>query len=542
MKVVDGSKMRNFFRDTYAKIARRHPAVLRIVGWNVSGGDLVQVTDSVKPVAQIDKLCFLYGIARGMKYVHEIGIVHGNLGMENIFCDECGRPIIANFGRFGCDSRYVAPEAERGRPADVFSFGVIATDFLTAPLPEILRLAVSLDPSARPTFGKIVQKLEGDHLLSYREWATFWEKGCPHGEDPDLEGLDMALAAIEAKQSDLSVKVSELLHPIDGSSDPVPVSIRPAPSLEVVGLEFSVFLLDIGEEDQSTIKRIPLPNFEIMVHSLREVIARLLCCGRSVLPLTKWNLCVEGSSLEIVFPTAVFSTVDLGRSYSATERMIIAYGIASGCESIHATGMTHSDLRLENILLDARKYPRISGFGHNEGSDCMVDVYAFGIVLWELVTGSVWTRASARPGTFTVDNALLVALMEMCWADDKSARPSFAQILKLLADPAYWIRGTDEKRFAAYQKWLAEDEGIHAEVQLILSDMLGKMVPFRDFVQKIRNQACGSELLDLFITTMAVLMGVSAAEIDVFLAGMMDIFANRGFLDPNDFLDLCTPA
>ena len=74
-----------------------------------------------------------------------------------------------------------------------------------------------------------------------------------------------------------------------------------------------------------------------------------------------------------------------------------------------------------------------------------VDVYSFGIVLWELVTGNVpFQNMTAVQAAFAVVNRgarpeiphdcppVLIEIMTLCWDANPEVRPSFAEIVMML--------------------------------------------------------------------------------------------------------------
>ncbi|RVX14969.1 putative LRR receptor-like serine/threonine-protein kinase [Vitis vinifera] len=87
------------------------------------------------------------GIARGLSFLHSVSMVHGDVKPQTSSLMRISKPISLISG-------YVSPEAaltgEATKEADVYSFGIVLLEILTAP-----------DPLDRPSMSDIVFMLEG---------------------------------------------------------------------------------------------------------------------------------------------------------------------------------------------------------------------------------------------------------------------------------------------------------------------------------------------------------------------------------------------
>ncbi|XP_028799623.1 uncharacterized protein LOC114754936 [Neltuma alba] len=159
------------------------------------------------------------------------------------------------------------------------------------------------------------------------------------------------------------------------------------------------------------------------------------------------------------------------------KRLIIAKDAAFGMEYLHSKNIVHFDLKCDNLLVNlkdpVRPICKVGDFGlskikrntlvsggvrgtlpwmapellngsSNKVSE-KVDVFSFGIVLWEILTGEEpyanmhygaiiggIVNNTLRPTIPSSCDAEWRALMEECWAPNPAARPSFTEIASRL--------------------------------------------------------------------------------------------------------------
>jgi tRNA A-37 threonylcarbamoyl transferase component Bud32 len=165
------------------------------------------------------------------------------------------------------------------------------------------------------------------------------------------------------------------------------------------------------------------------------------------------------------------------RHLDRRKRLVIAMDAAFGMEYLHSKNIVHFDLKCDNLLVNlkdpSRPICKVADFGLSKikrntlvtggvrgtlpwmapellnGSSSKVsekvDVFSFGIVLWEILTGEEpysnmhygaiiggIVNNTLRPQIPSYCDADWKLLMEHCWAPDPSVRPSFTEIARRL--------------------------------------------------------------------------------------------------------------
>ncbi|KAG6586130.1 Serine/threonine-protein kinase HT1, partial [Cucurbita argyrosperma subsp. argyrosperma] len=161
-----------------------------------------------------------------------------------------------------------------------------------------------------------------------------------------------------------------------------------------------------------------------------------------------------------------------------------ALDVARGMEYVHGLGLIHRDLKSDNLLIFADKSIKVADFGvarievQTEGMTPetgtyrwmapemiqhrpytqKVDLYSFGIVLWELITGMLpFQNMTAVQAAFAVVNKgvrpiipndclpVLSDIMTRCWDANPDVRPSFTEVVRMLENAQNEIMTTVRK-------------------------------------------------------------------------------------------------
>ncbi|EAY19834.1 TKL family protein kinase [Trichomonas vaginalis G3] len=179
-----------------------------------------------------------------------------------------------------------------------------------------------------------------------------------------------------------------------------------------------------------------------------------------------------------------------------TKLTIIAIGVAHAMKYLHSHKIIHRDLKSLNVLLDANDFPKVCDFGMSrimpENGEMMsgsvgtvqwmapevlrserysekADVYSFGILLWELLTGDAPFKqmrdvqvtlavlsSNARPMMPPNVSTRLAKLIKVCWDSDPDKRPDFETIAKMLESGELDFPGARKDDVQAYINLLNE--------------------------------------------------------------------------------------
>ncbi|GJN18827.1 hypothetical protein PR202_gb06030 [Eleusine coracana subsp. coracana] len=160
-------------------------------------------------------------------------------------------------------------------------------------------------------------------------------------------------------------------------------------------------------------------------------------------------------------------------SFKLPEILRVATDISKGMNYLHQNNIIHRDLKTANLLMDENKASvvKVADFGvarvkdqsgvmtaetgtyrwmapeviEHKPYDHKADVFSFGVVLWELLTGKIpyeyltplqaaigVVQKGVRPTIPKDTHPKFTELLQKCWHKDPAERPDFSQILEIL--------------------------------------------------------------------------------------------------------------
>ncbi|XP_077220918.1 serine/threonine-protein kinase STY46-like isoform X2 [Tasmannia lanceolata] len=149
----------------------------------------------------------------------------------------------------------------------------------------------------------------------------------------------------------------------------------------------------------------------------------------------------------------------------------VAIDVSKGMNYLHQNNIIHRDLKAANLLMDENEVVKVADFGvarvqaqsgvmtaetgtyrwmapeviEHKPYDHKADVFSFGIMLWELLTGKLpyeyltplqaavgVVQKGLRPTIPKHTHPKLAELLEKCWQQDPTLRPDFSEIIEIL--------------------------------------------------------------------------------------------------------------
>ncbi|MBN1657968.1 MAG: serine/threonine-protein kinase [Anaerolineae bacterium] len=394
-----------------------------------------------------------HAIASALDYAHAKGVIHRDVKPGNVLVSNDGRVVLTDFGLamdvhegtqgqvFG-SSHYIAPEQARRSgdavaQSDLYSLGVVLFELLTGSVPfddpsptSVALQHVTLDPPLPSEINPLLNQATEVVLLKA-----------------------LSKAPAERYQTGREL-MAALMRAIEGSESPSPVQettgqdallgktldeYRVDTLLGRGGMARIYRGVDVRLQRQVAIKVIDTPfqaeaqyitRFEREARAIAQLehpgIVRLYRYGEANGVLYMAMQYVEGSDLRVLLD----SHHDAGTRMPVEQAVHILGQVCHALDFAHSRGVVHRDVKPSNILLDSNGDAILTDFGLALLSDAgtrgeilgslhyiapeqaissaaavpQSDLYAVGVVLYEMLTGQV---------PFDAEDPLDIALLHM---------------------------------------------------------------------------------------------------------------------------------
>jgi hypothetical protein len=381
-----------YFVRNIALYLQNHPGLIHIQGWNVNVNakthELILITQPFQSYHIDEPIQVIYGIARTMRWLHAHDIIHGDLARESISIDRNHRPRLGLLSWSSCRSG-----SDESLPfANDFSAFSVLCSRLRDDFSEWLEQIDYSDPSE--AFSAIVDFLEDgfyDDVISLKEY--FDEKESPLDDQLSEKISAARLQALAASISgqpfiqqcarvltyftadeDSDDIMREFIDILETQSQFEPYSDFISPdsrepssifrdAVSVLPLLQTVInatntreLTPIGDGvcgtvhrtvfdgRQVAVKQVPLrwrvwdrsqhaspfETHDLLVGVLRETLCLMFCSHPAVIPIVGWSLAPGDPTGEFTLVTELMVDHVKPGELDATQRMIIAYGVARG--------------------------------------------------------------------------------------------------------------------------------------------------------------------------------------------------------------------
>jgi serine/threonine protein kinase len=219
---------------------------------------------------------------------------------------------------------------------------------------------------------------------------------------------------------------------------------------------------------------------------LREIASLITFDHPCIVPLIGYDTPSHGIGARVAMPyigpdslSSVLDDTSAHPWLTCTMKAIIIVGIVIGMHFVHCGNIIHRDLTPQNILLDSvTHWPKIGDFGtsrfdtldYTMTKNCgtpfymapemfkpgpytkTVDVFAFGMILFEIVTGQKpygkdispwqWMEHIGKGGRADIPDTVapfMKIVIEACWRDNADSRPTFHAIFSYLRQNKFKI-------------------------------------------------------------------------------------------------------